>query len=270
MPADAIFALSPERLGPGVAWLGVACYTLQIYFDFSGYSDMAIGMGRMLGFEFLENFRYPYAARSVQEFWRRWHISLSTWFRDYLYIPLGGNRVSPRRTWLNLLLVFTLCGLWHGASWTFVAWGLWHGTFQMLERGAPGRWLRDAGRPLAHAYVMLVAMLGWVLFRAETFPQALSFLRAMAGLPAPGAPAELAVYLRSDVACALAVGALLSVPVGPWLHSRLGALAQARPALAAWHPLAHAGELVALGLLLLGSAVSLASGTHNPFIYYRF
>ena len=133
-PADRIFAMPVAELSAGHAWLGLTCYTLQIYFDFSGYSDMAIGLGRMFGFRFPENFRWPYIADSVQEFWRRWHISLSTWFRDYLYIPLGGNRVSPARRYVNLVTVFFLCGLWHGASWNFVIWGLWHGTFLVIER----------------------------------------------------------------------------------------------------------------------------------------
>ena len=133
-PADKIFAMPLAELSPAHAWLGIVCYTLQIYFDFSGYSDMAIGLGRMFGFRFPENFRWPYIADSVQEFWRRWHISLSTWFRDYLYVPLGGNRVSPARRYRNLITVFFLCGLWHGASWNFVIWGLWHGAFLVVER----------------------------------------------------------------------------------------------------------------------------------------
>ena len=133
-PADKIFALPFAELSTAHAWLGLSCYTLQIYFDFSGYSDMAIGLGRMFGFHFPENFRWPYISDTVQEFWRRWHISLSTWFRDYLYVPLGGNRVSPARTYVNLVTIFFLCGLWHGASWNFAIWGLWHGLFLVIER----------------------------------------------------------------------------------------------------------------------------------------
>ncbi len=138
LPADAIFGLPPEGLSAGLAWLGITCYTLQIYFDFSGYSDMAIGLARMFGFDFKENFNYPYVSRSVTEFWRRWHMSLSSWFRDYLYIPLGGNRRGTIHTYFNLLAVFFLCGLWHGASWAFVGWGLYHGGFLVLERTRPG------------------------------------------------------------------------------------------------------------------------------------
>ena len=137
-PADQIFTIPNHELTTAVAWWGVTCYTLQIYFDFSGYSDMAVGLGRMFGFEFMENFNYPYIARSMTDFWRRWHISLSTWFRDYLYIPLGGNRRGRARTLVNLALVFFLCGLWHGASWTFAIWGLYHGLFLILERRGGG------------------------------------------------------------------------------------------------------------------------------------
>ena len=143
--ADAIFALPAGQVGAALAWLGLACYTLQIYFDFSGYSDMAIGLMRMFGFRILENFNYPYVARSIREFWRRWHISLSNWFRDYLYVPLGGNRRGARRAYANLVIVFLLCGLWHGASWPFVLWGAWHGVVLVIERAGFGRLLSRAG-----------------------------------------------------------------------------------------------------------------------------
>src|SRR6266511_1117874 len=146
----AIFAIPADQLTAGVAWLGVVCYALQIYYDFSGYSDMAIGLGLMLGFHFLENFNYPYISRSMTEFWRRWHISLSTWFRDYLYIPLGGNQRAPARTYFNLVVTFFLCGLWHGAAWTFVIWGLYHGLFLVIERLGAGRWLERWPAPARH------------------------------------------------------------------------------------------------------------------------
>ena len=180
------------QLSSAHAWLGIVCYTLQIYFDFSGYSDMAIGLGRMFGFRFPENFRWPYIADSVQEFWRRWHISLSTWFRDYLYVPLGGNRVPPGAMYGNLVTVFFLCGLWHGASWNFVIWGLWHGAFLVVERvvrradprlrrrRTPMRGpveCRDrlaVGRSGRMCTRWLVVMIGWVFFRAETLPAARS------------------------------------------------------------------------------------------------
>ena len=182
LPADRIFDLPAAALTPGLAWLGAACYALQIYFDFSGYSDMAIGLGRMFGFHFLENFRYPYAARSVTDFWRRWHISLSSWFRDYVYIPLGGNRQGELRMYLNLMTVFFLCGLWHGASWNFVAWGLFHGAFLVIERMGLGKLLASLPAAFGHVYTLAVVLVGWVFFRAETLGQAIEFLRAMAFL----------------------------------------------------------------------------------------
>src|SRR5215469_14568338 len=167
VPADLIFSIPGEQLTLPVAWLGLACYTLQIYFDFSGYSDMAIGLGRMLGFRFKENFNYPYVSQSMTEFWRRWHISLSSWFRDYLYVPLGGNRISNARTYFNLCVVFLLCGLWHGAAWTFVAWGAAHGALLVIERLGLGRVLARAPRPVRHAYVLAAVMATWVLFRSN-------------------------------------------------------------------------------------------------------
>src|SRR5262245_29528369 len=182
LTADRLFALSPDQLAPSAAWLGVVCYTLHIYFDFSGYSDMAIGLGRMFGFELCENFRYPYIAESVTDFWRRWHISLSTWFRDYLYIPLGGNRKGSLRTGANLLLVFILCGIWHGASWTFLVWGLFHGLFLSLERVGLGRLLERVPAAFRHAYTILAVLVGWVFFRAESLTHAAEYLGAMVGL----------------------------------------------------------------------------------------
>src|SRR5712692_3341667 len=181
VPADAIFAIPADQLTAGLAWLGVVCYALQIYYDFSGYSDMAIGLGLMLGFHFPENFNYPYISRSLTEFWRRWHISLLTWFRDYLYIPLGSSRGTPARTYMNLLVVFFLCGLWHGAAWTFVAWGLYHGLFLVIERLGAGRWLERWPAPARHGYALLVVIVGWVFFRSATLGDAGRFLAAMAG-----------------------------------------------------------------------------------------
>ena len=177
--ADAVFALPAGEIGMFASWMGAVCYTLQIYFDFSGYSDMAIGMGRMFGFHFLENFDYPYAATTIKEFWRRWHISLSTWFRDYLYIPLGGNRKGRGRTWRNRFLVFFATGLWHGASWTFVLWGLWHGLFSVLEDSGALPAKRLQGRLPGRVYTLLVVVLGFTLFRADTLAQAGAMFTAM-------------------------------------------------------------------------------------------
>lgn len=177
--ADTVFALPAGEIGMLAGWTGAICYTLQIYFDFSGYSDMAIGLGHMFGFHFRENFNYPYTATTIKEFWRRWHISLSGWFRDYLYIPLGGNRKGNARTWLNRFLVFFATGLWHGASWTFVLWGLWHGLFSVLEDCGAIPVDKLKGKRIGQLYTLLVVVLGFTLFRADTLAQAGAMYAAM-------------------------------------------------------------------------------------------
>lgn len=259
--ADRIFALPPDELTAGTAWLGAVCYALQIYFDFSGYSDMAIGLCRMFGFRIKENFNYPYAARSVTDFWRRWHISLSTWFRDYLYIPLGGNCVSSGRVYLNLLIVFVLCGFWHGASWAFIVWGLFHGTFLVVERMGLGRVLERAPSLICRAYTLLAVLVGWVFFRAETPGNAVHVLRAMAGLSdAPASLHPASLYLDLRLVVVMACGVIGSGPFVPWLKrlcSGTGSVA------------AYAG-VAALGGLFLISAMLMAADTYNPFIYFRF
>ena len=272
-PADHIFSLAAADLTAATAWLGVVCYTLQIYFDFSGYSDMALGLGRMFGFRFPENFRYPYVATSVQDFWRRWHLSLSAWFRDYLYVPLGGNRVRPARVYVNLVTVFALCGLWHGANWTFVAWGLFHGAFLAVERvagprlPAPSPVTRAAG----HLYALLVVMIGWVLFRADSLAAAGHVLAAMAGGATAVAPAfDTAWYLTPEVVAALAAGVVGATPVGPALAARLLGAPSApdtRPAM----PAAASLAVVATCVVLFAASMLLsAAGTYSPFIYFRF
>jgi alginate O-acetyltransferase complex protein AlgI len=266
VPADLIFSLPPGELTPALAWLGVLCYALQIYFDFSGYSDMAIGLGLMFGFRFLENFNYPYISQSVTEFWRRWHISLSTWFRDYLYIPLGGNRGPRWRVYRNLIVVFVLCGLWHGASLNFLIWGLYYGVFLVIERMGFGRALGAAWAPLRHAYLLLVVAIGWVFFRADTLPEAQAMLSAMAGLaPAPSAPQSVASFVDRDQVVAIVAGCIGAMPLLPalrrWLETREAPGLQVGAGLAA---------AAGLALILGASAMLLATGTYNPFIYFRF
>ena len=275
VPADAIFDLPASQLTTGLAWLGTLCYTLQIYFDFSGYSDMAIGLARLFGFQFRENFQYPYIARSITEFWRRWHISLSTWYRDYLYIPLGGNRAGARRTYFNLVLVFFLCGLWHGASWTFILWGLFHGTFLVLERMGVDRLLEWTWAPVRHLYTLVVVMVGWVFFKAATLAQAVAFLGAMAGFgEGAGIQYYPALYLNPEVTLVLVAGVLGSLPVLPFLARLREGFATSglgRSGLGlVLEPVLESVRVVALGLLLLVSGMLLAGGTYNPFIYFRF
>ena len=268
VPADRIFALPPAELTAAHAWLATACYTLQIYFDFSGYSDMAIGLAHLFGFRFKENFNYPYVARSIQDFWRRWHISLSAWFRDYLYVPLGGNRVPPRRVYLNLVTVFFLCGLWHGASWTFVVWGLYHGVFLVIERLGLSRVLARTPRPARHLYALLVVMVGWVFFRAESLTAAGGMLRAMAGFsPAVPTPYGITWYLTPEVMLAIAAGVAGSAPVWPALAARLARASGDGPRLG---PLPSALTCAALVAIFAGCAMLIAAHTYNPFIYFRF
>ncbi len=253
--ADAVFTLPAGEIGMFAAWMGAICYMLQIYFDFSGYSDMAIGMGRMFGFHFQENFNYPYTATTIKEFWRRWHISLSTWFRDYLYVPLGGNRKGRGRTWVNRFLVFFATGLWHGASWNFVLWGLWHGTFSVLEDSGVLPVQRLRGRLAGRIYTLLVVVLGFTLFRADTLAQAGAMFSAMftgVGLNWAGTAAVCALLTPSFLLCLL-VSLLLSAPVAKRLEPKRE-----------WITLA--GSLVLLVLCML----DLSAGTFNPFIYFRF
>ncbi len=266
-PADRIFGLPLEQLEPGLAWLGIVCYTLQIYFDFSGYSDMAIGLAAMFGFRFPENFNHPYIARSVQEFWRRWHLSLSNWFRDYLYIPLGGNRVAPARVYLNLLTVFFLCGLWHGASWNFVVWGLFHGAFLVIERAGLTAWMDRWPRAVGHVYALAVAMVAWVFFRADTLPHALGYLRALSGATAARAPFDVAFFTDRLVVASIVAGV---IGAGPWMAA-LGRAVLARSTESDAHAvLLRVATVATLALLLASSALFIAANAYSPFIYFRF
>jgi alginate O-acetyltransferase complex protein AlgI len=272
LPADKIFAIPAEHLTTPVAWLGIVCYTLQIYFDFSGYSDMAIGLGHMFGFKFMENFNYPYISKSIQEFWRRWHISLSTWFRDYLYIPLGGNRDGQAKMYRNLVAIFFLCGLWHGASWNFVIWGLFHGFFSVLERFPLGKRLTQGNAVIAHAYTMVVVMVAWVFFRAETLPQALTFIQAMAGFAqGSGVVWHMGLFLNPKVVIVLCLAVIGVTPIVPWVVRWREERLAARPVGAAVNlGLEALASLIVLPAVFVLCAMSLASGTHNPFIYFQF
>ena len=270
--ADHIFAAPSSELSISTAWLGIACYTMQIYIDFSGYSDMAIGLGRIFGFRFLENFNYPYFSQSIREFWQRWHISLSNWFRDYLYIPLGGNRVSPLRTYINLLIVFILCGSWHGASWNFLVWGLMHGLFIALERWKLATYLALMPPFIRHLYTMLIVIVGWVFFRAETMEQAFSYLGAMLGI---GSDPQVNPWIlnRADnlVFFTLAVAIVFSVPSMRMLYQKVFPCGVVKyPDGSRCSTIMMSCRLVSVVGILIFSSLSLASGTYNPFIYFRF
>ena len=261
--ADSIFPLPDSELSTGIAWVGLLAYTLQIYFDFSGYSCMAIGLGKMFGFDFPENFNFPYIARSVRDFWHRWHITLSTWFRDYVYFPLGGNRGTEFQTRRNLLIVFITCGLWHGAGWNFIAWGLFHGLFISIERTRFGSVLQSVPAIVRHGYLLLVVMVGWVFFHCETASEAVRYLHRLFDFQRTDIR-TVAEFLTPDVLFVMVSGIVVSMPVIPALRRRIDSLAGA-PKVAAeflW-------TTCLFGLFLLGVA-SLASGGYNPFIYFRF
>lgn len=274
LAADQIFkAPHTEQLTPGVAWLGIVCYTLFIYFDFSGYSDMAIGLGRMFGFVFPENFNYPYISSSITDFWRRWHITLSSWFRDYLYIPMGGNRRRPIRVYFNLLTVFFLCGLWHGATWSFVIWGLYHGVFLIIERLGLGKWVEEKLGPLRHAYVLLVVMFGWVFFNSRDLSQAITYLTVMAGLRhGSGVEYNVAVYLNHAVLMALAAGIIGSTPIVPRVRAawNRSAARAAESGSLLMDVLGRGVSVALLAVIYVGCTMMSAHGSYSPFIYYRF
>jgi alginate O-acetyltransferase complex protein AlgI len=256
--ADQIFGLSAHELTPAVAWLGAVAYGIQILYDFSGYSDMAIGLGRLLGFHFPENFNDPYLSQSMTEFWRRWHMTLSRWFRDYLYIPLGGNRKGPVRTYVNLVVVFFLCGLWHGAGYTFIVWGLFHGAFLAGERFLQHRFAIAPRGFLGQAYTLIAVTAGWVLFRSADLGQAFGFFKAMAFAGSGGVANALQV-LPADRACYLVIGIVLAVVP---MRKLLTLPAASTAGLVAQHALTLA--------LFVYAAAMLSGGTFNPFIYFRF
>ena len=255
---DSIYALPESVLTAPLAWLGAVGYCLQLFFDFSGYTDMAIGLGGFFGFTTIENFNRPYVAVTIGDFWRRWHISLSTWFRDYVYIPLGGNRKGSLRTGINKSIVFILCGLWHGASWTFLLWGIWHGVFSLLESTGviPAKKL-EKHRFLGHVYALLVVLIGFVMFRAGTVSQGLSFLRAMFTGFSASTAATVALHqvLSVEAAAMLVLGVLFCLPTPACLvKSKL------------WQPLSYVASL----LLLLLCIIALAAGGFAPSIYAGF
>jgi alginate O-acetyltransferase complex protein AlgI len=259
--ADAVFALNYGDISSITAWTGILAYTFQIYFDFAGYSDMAIGIAKMVGFHFPENFNNPYASRSITEFWRRWHISLGAWMRNYLYIPLGGNRVSERRLYLNLWLVFLASGLWHGASWNFVLWGAYHGLFLVMER----KWLlklyQKIGKVPATLLSFFIVVIGWVFFRVETLPQALAYLKTMfAFQQGVQLPADSEFYCYFIVAALCAFMACF----------RWGQKLQNGFYLMPYNAQKHIAVFSGILLLLLLSISSITSFGFNPFIYFRF
>lgn len=259
--ADSIFNNGFEQADISIAWLGAIAYSLQLFFDFSGYSDMAIGLGRIFGFHFLENFNYPYISSSITEFWRRWHISLGTWFKEYVYIPLGGNRKGKYRTYFNLLVVFLITGMWHGANWTFILWGLWHGFFIVGERicGIKDKYAESKiHRFLKHMYTIIVFVIGWTLFRADTVQEGIGFIGTMLGIYHPQVIMnDITYYLTGKTIFILLIAMLFSVPIKISISSK-------------WNVIRNILYDTFLICILLVSIAFLAASTYNPFIYFRF
>lgn len=261
---DTVWNTADPQSIPGTwGWLLMVCYTLQIYYDFSGYSDMAVGLGEMLGFEVLENFDLPYLSRSLREFWRRWHMSLNRWFQNYLYIPLGGSRRGSCRTVLNLLIVFFLTGLWHGAGLNFIAWGLWHGIFMLLERTSWGAWLdRPKHRVFSHIYTMLVVSFGWVMFRAPSMSNALTLFQSMFTLSDGVTTLPLSFYFDKVTLLVAAAAVLFCGPAQalfPKLRDRVLDKTHTGPI-----------QIAVLTVILLLSLMMIISGTYSSFIYFKF
>lgn len=259
---DKIFAQAPENLTTGVSWLGAVAYCLQLYYDFSGYSDMAIGLGLMFGFRFLENFNYPYISKSITEFWRRWHISLATWFKLYLYIPLGGNRKGAVRTYWNLFAVFLVTGIWHGAAWSYVAWGIWNGIFIVIERffgldkDKNDRWYFSAAK---HVYAFFAIVWGMIIFRAESLSYAYEYICRMLHIDVTKHLPDYDYGVNNKFAIMLIVGLICAMPVCRNLIYIKYEYKVQRTLVNIW-----------LFLLFFWSTISLAASTYNPFIYFRF
>lgn len=259
---DKIFAQAPENLTTGVSWLGAVAYCLQLYYDFSGYSDMAIGLGLMFGFRFLENFNYPYISKSITEFWRRWHISLATWFKLYLYIPLGGNRKGAVRTYWNLFAVFLVTGIWHGAAWSYVAWGIWNGIFIVIERffgldkDKNNRWYVSAAK---HVYAFFAIVWGMIIFRAESLSYAYEYICRMLHIDVTKHLPDYDYGVNNKFAIMLIVGLICAMPVCRNLIYIKYEHKVQRTLVNIW-----------LFLLFFWSTISLAASTYNPFIYFRF
>lgn len=255
--ADAFFGAPISEVGMTGAWVGALAYSLQIYFDFSGYSDMAIGIGRILGFKYPENFNQPYRSRSITEFWHRWHMTLSRWFRDYIYIPMGGNREGWWHTYFNLFVVFFLCGLWHGAAYTFVAWGIYHGVLLVIERMVGKLHLPSPPALIGSGYAVIAAMVGWVLFRADTLPQALVYLHTMVSFTS-GSAALFDTALTTDRMTYMVAAVIVAL----FPFERFNALRGTKAFL-------PSVSIVALLIFFTSFSMMAGNGFH-PFIYFRF
>lgn len=270
MVADNIFSLNISEINIVSAWLGAIAYMMQIYYDFSGYSDMAIGLGKMFGFHFKENFNYPYGATSIQDFWRKWHISLSTWFKEYLYIPLGGNRKGKARTYINRIIVFFFTGLWHGANWTFVIWGLYHGIILLVEECVPI--LRKMPKVLGHIYSVILVCVGFVIFRADTISQGFSMIgRMFTGFSFTAESVSIMWQQLTPWVIVCIIAAVIgAAPIGVLANKVRNKLCCEQPSLSGkWRWIDRGLYLLAV-ILLAWCIIRLSGSAYNPFIYFRF
>jgi alginate O-acetyltransferase complex protein AlgI len=277
LTANHVFSIAGTELPATIAWLGLLAYTLQIYLDFSGYTDMAIGLGRMFGFRFQENFNYPYISRSLTEFWRRWHISLSTWLRDYLFIPLSyalmtegvrkkiaqGKYAANYRTAFSIVVVFTVCGLWHGAGWNYIAWGMLHGIVLALENLWLAKTMKKWWAPLQHLYLLLIVMLAWVFFRAPSIGAALDYLGALAGLfGVSGGQCDVWMYIDSTEFLALVAGIMVCMPTAGAISDRLDRRG--------YHAVGAFCKIAGMLTVIVMSFCTVASSTFTPFLYQKY
>ncbi|WP_236906244.1 MBOAT family O-acyltransferase [Clostridium isatidis] len=259
--SDDIFSVLNTGIDTPSSWIAIICYTLQIYFDFSGYSDMAIGLANMFGFNFIENFNYPYISKSIREFWRRWHISLSTWFKEYLYIPLGGNRKGSTRTLINLLIVFFATGIWHGASPNFIIWGFWHGLFMVIERLIKDKdWYKKIPNFIKLILTLFIVMLGWVFFRVNSISEAIKFIAIMFGIKQYDYVSfDYRYFLNTKLIVWIIIGAVLSTPLISNIFKKYKNI--------------KGFELVKtilIGILFIISIIFIVNSTYSPFIYFQF
>lgn len=254
---DSVHATALPELSALSAWLGIIAFAFQIYFDFSGYSDMAIGLGRMFGFEFEQNFNYPYISKSITDFWRRWHISLSTWFKEYVYIPLGGNRAGRGRAHLNILIVWVLTGFWHGASFNFLAWGLYYALLLMLEKDVLARLLNKLPKAVGTVYTLFFVLIGWVLFASDSLTESIGYLKVMFGLSGAGAVSPMFFYDVLSNMVLLVIAAAASLPFGAKIGRRF---VQKSPAAA----------VIPVAVALILCTAYLVDAGYNPFLYFRF
>ncbi|RLD60624.1 MAG: MBOAT family protein [Bacteroidetes bacterium] len=270
--ADYVFSITPENLTFSPAWIGIIAYTFQIYFDFSGYSDMAIGLGRMFGFNILENFNFPYISKSIREFWRRWHISLSNWFRDYLYISMGGNRINKFRTYFNLFFVFFVTGLWHGASWGFVVWGLIHGALMIFERLGLDKILKKTPSLFQHTYTFLLAVLAWVLFRADDFSHATKFYHALFNFSDTTLnDVKLIIKLNNETFLVFAIAVLGSFGVFKYINNLFKQIIEnCNLSVQLVNYIKLTIQFAFVFIVILLCTTYLVNNSYNPFIYFRF